>query len=135
MREQVAQEVAEQEFDRFVDAMRLDVDPAGWDDEDKKSFTDSRNKILAAMRTGSLVIDERGQPSYTPSYGDNTQPVVFYRPTGATLMAMDGRKKGHDQAKLLAAMADMTRENASRFAKMDLYDLKVCQSVMLLFLA
>jgi hypothetical protein len=132
--EVISDEVAEEEFLRFVTTMRLDVNPKGWDDADLKSFKDCKNKIVAAMQAGDLVIDEKGQPIYTPVYGDK-KPITFYRPTGATLMATDAKKKEHEAAKTFAALADMTRETVALFSKMDLLDLKVCQSILLLFLA
>lgn len=131
--QKVAADVAEQEFKRFTDAMDLDVDPAGMDDEDKRSFNDAKRRIIAALCNGSLVIDEKGQPVFTPSLG-NTQPITFFEPTGASLMAGDQKKKGHDHARMFAVMGDMTRQPATRFANMPSRELKVCLSIAGLFL-
>lgn len=130
--ETIAADVAEHEFMRFVEAMDLDVDPTGWDDEDKRSFEEAKRKLVSALRSGKLVIDEHGQPVFTPSQPP-TDPITFYEPTGATLMAMDQKKKNHDVAKMYAAMADMTRQPMTRFSKMVNRDVKICTAIASLF--
>lgn len=130
----VDREVAESEFDRFCEAMDLDVDPAGMDDGDKRSFESARRQLIKAICAGHLAVDEQGQPVYTPRVGPACDPITFYEPSGASLMAMDQKKKGHDVAKLYATMADMTRQPLVRFSKMKERDLKVCRAVTLLFL-
>lgn len=129
----ISQDVAEAEFDRFIGAMDLDVDAKGMDDEDKKSYEVARRKILNAMLAGHLVIDPEGQPVYMPRKG-NVTPIVFHEPTGASLMAMDQRKKHHDIGKMYALMADMTKQPAARFAGMHNRDLQICLAVTGLFL-
>jgi len=129
----VAAEVCEQEFTRFVEAMGLDVDQSGMDDDDKKSFVAAKRRLIGAMATGNLIIDDQGRATYQPAVGD-TNPITFYSPTGATLMAMDQKKSGHDVAKMFAFMSDMTKEPTTRFAAMDNRDLKICQAITVLFL-
>lgn len=130
----VAREVAENEFQRFVDLMMLDVDVSKMDVEESKSFNQQREIILTAIQRGNMVVDDEGQPIYTP-VSDEGGPITFYEPTGATFMAMDGKKKNADMSKLFAAMADMTRQPPIRFAKMKNRDTKVCMAVFTLFLA
>jgi hypothetical protein len=61
-------------------------------------------------------------------------PITFYEPTGASLMAMDRKKKAEDIGKLYATMADMTKQPIKRFAGMKYRDLKVCIAITSLFL-
>lgn len=130
----VATEVAEQEFDRFVEAMGLDVDPKDWTDEDKQSFKEAKRRVISAMESGSLTIDEDGQPVYKPQLG-KTDPITFYEPTGADLMAIDQAKKGANVSATYKMLAAMTKTNAQLFANMKNRDLKVCQALQALFLA
>ncbi len=130
----VATEVAEQEFDRWAEAMDLDFDPAGWDAEDKKSFSDSRGRLVRAIERGTLVVDEQSRMVFTPTCGADLSPLVFDEPTGGALMSMDQKKKGHDIAKLYGIMAEMTGNPVVRFSKMKTRDLKVCQTIVALFL-
>lgn len=129
----IAPEVAEAEFTRFTEAMDLDVDPEGMDDEDKKGFVDAKRKFVKAVVDGHLVVDDDGQPVYTPIVGKGA-PLVFREPGGAAFMAQDQKKQGHDMAKLFATMAAMTKMPLARFVKMKGRDIKVCIAVTTLFL-
>lgn len=130
----VATEVAEAEFSRFIEAMDLDVDPKDWSDEDKKSFEDTKRKVIRAMERGDLVINDDGLPVFTPTMG-NREPFTFHEPTGTTLMAIDQAKKGANVSAAFKMLADMTQTDATRFSKMANRDLKVCQALQALFLA
>jgi hypothetical protein len=134
MAAKITTEVAESEFDRFLEAMDIDVDPKGMDDEDKKSYQTARRRLVEAIEEGWLAVDEKGQPIVTPRVGDDAGPITFREPTGASYLAMDQKKKDHDQAKLVAVMADMTGQPPVRFSKMANRDLKLCQSIVALFL-
>lgn len=130
----VAPEVAEAEFERFVEAMDLDLDTAQMDDEDRKSLEQQKSRIVSAIQKGSLVVNDIGEPVYTPIRSENADAIHFREPTGASLMAMDRKKKNEDVGKMYAIMGDITGNHANRFAKMVLSDLKVCQAVTSLFL-
>lgn len=130
----VGRDVAADEFDRFCRSMDLDVDTTRMTEDDLKSFENARHAIVRAIEGGSLVIDEKGQPTYTPVVSDDRSPITFFEPTGASFMSMDTQKKGADVAKMFAMLADITRTDASRFAKMKGRDLKVCRTLLTLFL-
>ncbi len=134
MKEKVALEVAEQEFNRFVEAMDLDVDPADMDEDDKKGFEQQRDRVVSAIQFGALVISDSGEPVFTPQRSKDIDPITFHEPTGASLMAMDRKKKTEDIGKLYAAMGDMTKTHAGVFSKMKMADLKVCMAITTLFL-
>lgn len=127
----VDREVAEQEFERFADAMDLDVDPAGMDDDDRRGFEREKRIFLRAVQAGRLVVDEAGQPVYTPKGGE---PITFYEPTGATLMEMDRVKQGKAMKQTSVLLAAMTKQSPPRFANMKLRDYKVCQAIMAFFM-
>lgn len=129
----VSEEAAEAEFQRFVDAMDLNFDPKGWDAEEKKSFVDSKIVFIDAIRRGFLIVDEAGQPVYTPKLEPRT-PITFYEPDGACIMSMDLVKKGRDNEKGFQLLTTMTKAIPGTFAKMKQRDLKVCQAVAGLFL-
>lgn len=132
--QKVALEVAEAEFERFVAAMDLDVDESTMDDADKKSFREERAKVIDAMLEGRLTVNADGEPVFTPKKGDTT-PIKFPEPSGAAIMAQDSKKKGHDVAKSFAVMAAMTGEPPTRFANMAGRDIKVCNALLVLFMA
>ena len=131
----IDRETAALEFQKFVDTMDLDLDVDTMDNEDRKDFTKEKDKLIVAIQKGRLTINDRGEPTYTPQRSENKDPITFYEPTGATLMAMDRKKRDADVTKMYAAMADMTKQSVNRFSKMSHKDCMVCQSITTLFLA
>jgi hypothetical protein len=134
MSNKIAKDMAELEFDRFVEAMDLDVNTASMDQDDKQGYEQQRGRIITALQSGALVINDNGEPVYTPQRIKDAEPITFHEPTGASLMAMDRKKKAEDIGKLYATMADMTKTNAKLFSEMKMPDLKVCMAVTTLFL-
>lgn len=128
----VAEEVAVEEFNRFAEAMYLDIDPKGMDDDDKKGLERAKHTFVRAVMDGSLTVNEQGVPVFTPRIGD-LKALTFNEPKGSAFIAMDGKKAGHDVAKLYASLAELTGANPSTFARMAERDLKVCRSIFTLF--
>jgi len=126
--------VAEGEFQRFAESMDLDLDTKRMSAQELGEFEGLKRHVIRAMEQGRLVIDDKGQPVYTPKLGD-TKPITFYEPDGAVLMSADKKKAGENVAKTYAAMGAMTKTSAQRFSDMKGRDLKVCQALYLLFLA
>lgn len=123
----ISPDVAAKELERFFDAMDLDVDPEFMDEDDQKSFDNNHRKLVVAIVEGNLVINEKGEPVYTPKVG-NGETITFHEPTGASLQAMRG-KKDQDFDKLFGAMADMTHTSVATFSLMKNRDLKVCTAI------
>jgi len=131
----VAREVAESELQRFIETMDLtDKLEAKMSEDDTRSLANTKERLIAAIMRGHLVVDDKGQPVYTPQLGI-CEPITFYEPTGATFMAMDGAAKGKDMAKMFRMLGEMCQCDPSRFSKMKNRDLGVCLAVMTLFLA
>lgn len=132
----VAREVAEAEFQRFADEMDLDLDTATMDAEDLAAFNKQKNRLVRAIERGDLVISESGEAIYTPSNpgSKHRDAITFHERTGASLMAMDGKKKGHDVAKTYAVMADMCKVHPSTFAGLKGTDVKVCEALFALLM-
>ncbi len=126
-------ETCEVEFERFLDAMDIDADKSHMDESDRAGFDRCKATIVREMRAGRLVIDDKGQPKYTPKSGDG-ETLVFHEPTGATYLEMDRKKQGHDVSKMIAIMGAMTKQAPAVFSKMPQRDFKVCQAVVTLFL-
>jgi hypothetical protein len=128
----VASEVLEAEFNRFVEAMDLDVDPKGLDDDDKAALASAKRTVMRDLERGKLVIDADGQPVFTPS--DGKGEITFREPNGGAIMAVDQKKQSHGVARQYALIAGLTGENQERFAKMPSRDLKLCNALVVLFL-
>lgn len=130
----VAAEVAEAEFQRFVESMDLDVERSGMDADDRSNFDAHKRVFLRAVQRGALVVNEEGEPVYTPTAGDDREPITFHEPRGGDLMSLDQKKAGHDVAKGYGLMAAITGNSAKRFSTMRSRDIKVCSAVLALFL-
>lgn len=130
----VAKEVALAEFDRFTDSMDLDVDTSVMDAEDQTSFEKLKRRIVKAICNGSLIVNENGEPVYTPQKSSFIDAITFHERTGASVMAMDGKKKNYDVAKTYAIMADMTKLHPGTFAKLKGIDIKICESIFQLLM-
>ncbi len=127
----IAKEVAEAEFDRFVECMDLDLDTAGMDAEDLTQFNKQKNRILRAIEKGALIVNDDGEAVYTPQNpkSKHREAITFHERTGASLMAMDGKKKGHDVAKTYAVMSDMCKVHPNVFAGLMGSDGKICEAL------
>lgn len=137
MQERVAREVAEQEFERMCTARRLCTDPNEMDADDATSFEEVRKQIVRAIQRGELVITDEGDPIYTPPV-PGSKPLTFYRPTGATFLAMDARgpnESNGNQARMVRALTEMTRSGKGEIAKLEAPDYQLCTNLAQLFLA
>ncbi len=132
---EISQEMADDEFDRWAVAMGLDgkLDPTDMDMEDKKSLFESKRVITAAIRCGTLTVDDEGRFVYDPKLSGG-EPIVFNEPTGADLMAMDRARAGHSVSKMFKTLSGMTQQPEVRFSKMKGRDISVCQAIFALFL-
>jgi hypothetical protein len=133
--QKIAPEVAEAEFERFVAAMDFDIDAKSMaNEEERAAFATTKRTIVRAMECGHLIINEKGEPVYTPQLGDQA-PITFFEPSGVSLMAMESKKKGQDVSKMFATLGDMTRTSVARFAALKQRDLRVCMALATLFLS
>lgn len=132
----VAKEVAEAEFDRMCAARRLDVDESDMDADDLEKFTDIKKNLVKAMMRGELVVNEAGDPVFTPPV-PGAKPLTFHKPTGATFMAMDskdGKYKGNMTA-TAASITEMTKTTPGDVSKLEGPDFQLCCRLANLFLA
>lgn len=136
MEDKIIREVAEQEFDRFADAMDLDLDTVGMDAEDLASMNKQKNRIIKAVMKGDLIFNDDGEAVYTPQHkrSKRKDPITFHERTGASLMAMDNKKKGHDVAKTYAILGDMCGIEPKEFSGLAGIDIKVSEAIFALLM-
>jgi len=130
----VADEVAEREFERFVEAMDLDVAQDAMDEEDRKDFSNQKRLFLREVKRGKLSVDEQGQPVFRPSGCAEEQALTFHEPVGANFVEMDRYKESQSVKKTNALLDAMTKTSPKRFASMKNRDYKVCAAIMAFFL-
>jgi hypothetical protein len=132
----VARGVAEEEFERFISGNGLSV-PEKMDAKDRRSFEESKRRIVEAIMSGSVVIDENDGDVvavFTPAVSKDKTPLVFREPEGHAFMAMDSESPDHNVRKGHAFLASLTQQDKSRFSKLKARDWKVCDALGGLFL-
>lgn len=129
-------ESAEREFERFVDLMDLDIEEDTLDDEDKKGLRDNKRIFLRAIMQGSLVVNDSGEPIFTPQRKGSTShhSITFHEPCGSALQEMDRKKAGQDIGKMIVVMGNVTKTAAPKFAGLKHPDFKVCMAIMMLYM-
>ncbi len=132
----IDKEVAIEEFERFAGSMDLDMDESTMDDDDIKNLNKMKNRLIKATMEGHLVINEKGEAVYTPSNEEsrNKDPITFHERTGASLMAMDGKGKNHDAARMYAILGDMCRVKPKVFAGLVGIDVKISEALFALLM-
>jgi len=132
----IAKEVAEVEYDRFLEQMDLLIDPNDMELEDKSNYQKTRARIIRAICRGHLVINDDGEAVYTPQHPKSVykEPITFHERSGASVVVMDGKKKDHDISKGYAAMAEMCRIQPKNFATMVGEDIKICEAIFALLM-
>ena len=130
----VCLEAAEVEFERFVEAMDLDLGLEDMDAEDLTAFKKVKRRFLKAVGNGSLIINEKGEAVFTPQRLGDAKAITFHERRGSDLMAMDGKKSTQDIAKTFAIMGSICRVHPNVFSKLGSSDLSICQGIYLLLM-
>lgn len=132
----VCEEVALEEFGRFIEEMDLDYDESKMDEDDARGFDKLRKIFVRAMMRGKLSLNDHYEPVYHYK-PDNAEPIdiLFPEARGKTYLALDRGKKDHDAQKFMLVMADLTKQEPKIFSDMRKRDYKVCQAVTQLFLS
>lgn len=134
----VALEVAEADFNRFLNAWDIDGNIENMNSDDRDSFKEQKNRILSAISRGFATVDEEGDVHYILRYPDpkNDDNAFHFRvPKGDSNLAMDKHKPDQTQHKSFEVLGKMVKKHPNVFSKMDGRDLKFCQGVACLFLA
>jgi len=138
MEDRIGPDVAESEFQRWVDAMYLTqkLDPTRLDAEERKNLAQQKNVILDALVRGDLVVNEDGCFVFTPSGEKESRgAITIPEPTWDHLRTgTDGKGENAGQGKMMGMFSKVTQIPEERLKKLKLRDVAVCQAVMALFL-
>ena len=128
-------EAANAEFERFAETMDLDLDLQDMDEDEKSNFEKHKRVFCKALSTGHCVMGETAEPTVElkKPIGE-TKSLTFHEPTGESFLALDRGKKGQDMSKMFHMMSVLCGVDPSVFSKLAQRDLKVCQSIALIFL-
>lgn len=134
--DKIAPEMAEQEFDRWAEGMGLDLDTSNMDEADAAALGKQRGRIVLGIVQGSVVVNESDEIEFTPQRvaSKSKDTIVFHERSGASLMAMDHKKKGHEVAKMYAVLGEMCGVPPKVFAGLVGPDIKMCESIFSLLM-
>ncbi len=130
----VGEDVAEREFQRFTTALRAKPVLERMNRDQLRDYENNKTTVLDGFRDGSLVVDNKGQPVYTPRCDFNGK-LVFKKPTGATLMAADGLSDDEGVKKTFRMLAQLTGHNEPELQTLDMADLRVPLAIVAVLLA
>lgn len=128
----IAEEVAQADFLRMCETFRVDLDETSMTDAEKADLKSLRAEVVKDIRAGRLVISAEGFPTYNPV---GQKPLVFKKPTGATMMALETHPGEKNISNTMAALTDMTESSAGLFSKMEARDVQRLMRLGKLFLA
>jgi hypothetical protein len=125
----VAPEVALQDFNRMCTARRIDLDETEWTDAEKKEFDSYRKFICKKISSGEVAIDVNNDPvlSFLPPPNG---PLKLGKPKGSAILAQDGKI---ENARVFAALADISGLAVSHFSNFDLQDIHLLKIFYVLF--
>ena len=128
----ISKEVAKEEFDRWIKAMRIKIEREGLNLNDVRDNKESAIVIIDTIVEGRIIISDEGILTFIT---EDNQSIVFHRPKGHMLLAMSKRKQSDDFGKIFASLAEITKTSSITFANMYESDLNVCMEIYGLFLA
>ncbi len=133
----IDKETAQVEIERWAKASRVRLERPNRDENDAKDIEGAKEIFLEEVMRGALIVTNAGKASFTPDpeeYEDPVNPIIFNRPKGAALMAMDKKKPTAKVGQMYAVMGELTGRPTNFFSKLDYADLEVCMAITTLFL-
>lgn len=128
-------EAANAEFERFAESMDLDLDIQDMDEDEVAQFEKHKRIFCKALTTGHCEMNDAAEPTVVLKKAvGSTKSLTFKEPTGASFLALDRGKKDQAISKMYHMMSVLCDCDPSVFSKMAQRDLKVCQSIALIFL-
>jgi hypothetical protein len=132
--DKVAKEVAEHEFERFLELMDIDADMKSLDADDAASFEKLRYIVVKSICRGDTVVNDDGELIFTPRKPvSNITSLTFTELKGGGLKSTLP-KKADDNARTIEILCALTRQTPNVFATMAMRDYKICKAIAVLFL-
>lgn len=136
MENKVAKDMAEAEFERFAEAMDLEIDPVSLGVDDLEDFNKRKSQVIRQIERGNMVINDNGEAVYTPHRPASKikDPLTFHERSGETLPAADGLGKNTEGAKLRRMIAQMCKVHPNVITGLSGTDIKVAETMFILLM-
>lgn len=129
--ELMPRELAAAELLKWAEAMDLETEGPFWD-----ARIQHRGRLVKAIARGELVVSADGETlEYTPKRSKKAADVLtFSPPDGTAQLEWDKHLPTQSVHRTYAFMAAMTGKPIQHFSKMDDRDLRLCDSIIELYL-
>lgn len=127
----VAEDVAEDEFDKFARCWGFKTRSKHWDTDTQNGFNEHRERITDAIMDGRATING-SEITYTNEDGNT---ATFKRPCGRALSTMDAYKDQQSMHKMYAFLGFISGVPDKTLAKYEGIDTKFLTSLGSLFMA
>ena len=132
----IDEKTAEIEFNNFCEMWSIDNDTNEMNEEDKANFEKQKSILVKAFRKGRLILDRENRSLiYTISEHSEKagETIVLKGMKGSDLMAADRYKKDDSVHQVQAVIASIARLPVSYISSLDMRDVIVLQTCMILF--
>jgi hypothetical protein len=133
MEYKVSKEVAEEEFSRFAQAARLDLEKPRDESERTDVFT-SRDLFIYHVMLGDIVVDEGGWATVKTQCDELPEVRFTKRPKVSALRVMDKHRASDGNARLLSMIGETIGIAPARLNALDYADFEIVSLVFNMFL-
>jgi hypothetical protein len=133
MEDKISKEMAEEEFDRFAKAARLDMEKPR-DQADRTDVFSSKELFIYHIQRGNISVDEDGWPTVHTQSEDLPDIQFRCRPKVTALRVMDKYKATDESAKMLAMLGATLGISPAKLNALDYADYEVAGLVFSMFL-
>ena len=137
MEYKVNKEQAEEEFFQWAESLDIDCDIESMDSEELEDFNKIKKQIVFAIRRGRAAITEEGELhlNLKKSFDGKDQLVFGCEFNSSAFVMMDRHKEKEGMKKTLSFLGGWTKSDPKQLHKLDARDMKLCLSLVTLFLA
>ena len=133
MEQKISKDMAEEEFDRFAQSARLDMEKPR-DESDRTDIFTSRDLFIYHIQRGNIVVDEEGWPTVKTQSEELPEVRFSKRPRVTALRVMDKYKANDSSAKMLAMMGDTLGISPVKLNSLEYADFEIVSLVFNMFL-
>ena len=137
MEYKVSKEQAESEFFEWAESLDIDCDVSCMDSEELDDFNKIKKQIVFAIRKGRASINEAGELTLKlkKDFEGNAELVFGNEFNSSAFVMMDRHKEKEGMKKTLSFLGGWTKTDPKQLHKLDARDMKLCLSLVTLFLA
>ncbi len=129
----INKEMAEQEFNRWCEAMDIETDVEFFQEDEEYQFTKNKRKVVKSIMLGSSVINDKGLLIFTTTRKDTNKDYTFEEHDGGLLVSIENIDGGN--ARMFTGCGEITSTSEHDFRSMKGSDLKTSQAIWLLLMA